>query len=85
MYFTGLNWLGLDHAQAGLPVPVWIGYKSNSLKQVHNNRPGEPEKEFPLLQIRSTNGTSQIWMIQISVESREIEVFLWFFSLSYQQ
>ena len=45
---------------------------------------GWARKKFPLLKIHSTKITPQIWIIQILVRSRKIEVFLWFFSLSYQ-
>ena len=36
--------------------------------------PGKPEK-FPLLKIHSTKSAPQIWIIQILVKSRKIEVF----------
>ena len=38
--------------------------------------PGELGKSFPLLKIQSTKSTSQIWIIQILVKSRKIQLFL---------
>ena len=33
-----------------------------------SSMPGEPEKKFPFLKIRSIKSTSQIWMFQILVK-----------------
>ena len=50
----------------------------------HHPSTGWAIKKFPLLKIHSTKTTSRIWIIQILVKSRNIKVFLWLFSVSYQ-
>ena len=64
---------------------IFVSFETHfNLIQKSNALLCEPEKGSQLFKIHSTTSTVQIWMIQISVESKKIKVFLWFFSLFYQ-